>query len=199
MPSPSPSACGFTRPDPPSALARYVDGVRGLIGERRRREERAAAMLALAAELAAAAPELPGDWLCVGEGCSYGRNLIYRDPDYGFTLLSMVWPPGADAAIHDHGTWCCVAVLQGRVSITEFERDAGAGPCGLRELGTCERGAGETCLIEPPQRDVHRVWNPHGQAALTLHTYGRDILACRIWDLQSRTVERCALDYHNLA
>src|SRR5215210_3594430 len=52
----------------------------------------------------------------------YGRRLLYRDPELGFTAVVMTWGPGQRTALHDHsGIWCVEGVLEGGMEVSRFE------------------------------------------------------------------------------
>lgn len=187
---------GFTYPDPDPALVTYIARVRQLVHERQPVAQRADSICQALTELSEQGVYLPDGCRCLGD-CTYGRNLVYRDPNYGFTLLSMVWPAGVDAPAHDHGTWCCVGVLEGKVRVTDYVRESSQDGT-LRELQTKEFGVGQSCAVIPPRTDVHKVWNPFSQDAVTLHTYGRDILVCKKFDPDTQAVEECHLGYANV-
>lgn len=182
-------------PDP--ALVRYVEQVRSLVAERVPIPERADQICQAVQTLAAAEMKLPESCCQVGD-CLYGRNLVYRDPDYGFVLISMVWPAGVDAPAHDHGTWCCVGVLEGAVRIIDYQADP-VEPGRIVETRRADASAGASCSVLPPETDIHKICNPFETRAVTLHTYGKDILRCNTFDPEDCKVEEHELSYVNLA
>jgi len=92
----------------------------------------------------------------------------------------MVWPAGVGGPPHDHGTWGVVSVVEGTVEVSQYELVGGAS---LRELATVEAGPGAVAHVLPPHEDWHRVRNVSSQhPALTLHTYGKDIVKNRVFD-----------------
>ncbi|HLU40483.1 MAG TPA: hypothetical protein VK081_13955 [Planctomycetota bacterium] len=129
----------------------------------------------------------------------YGRNLLWRDPDHGFVVIAMAWPPGLCGAPHDHGTWGVVAVVEGEVTITDYERDddgRDGDRAVLREVGTTVAGPGSVATVLPPHRDFHRVGNASPTAgALSLHTYGADVRHCHVFDADSSRLISMRLDY----
>jgi len=181
-------------PDP--RLAAFVAAVRDSLSTGAARPERLAAVAVAVAGLAAGGLAVPLEARRLAPEHAYGRNLLYRDPDYGFVVIAMTWPAAAEAPVHDHGTWCGVAVLEGRVRVSEYRRRAPR-DCRVEPLGTRDLERGASCLVRPPLEDVHRVWNPFPEPALTLHTYGRDITRCRVFDVAAGTAVECQLDYAN--
>ena len=106
---------GFTYSKPDPRLVEYVGRVRQLVPDGRKLRDRLADVEQAASVLSREGCKLSPCCRSLGEG-PYGRNLIYQDSDYGFVLISMVWPAGTDAPVHDHGTWCSVAVFGGQGS-----------------------------------------------------------------------------------
>ena len=183
-------------------LRRYLTDVRALAGEplslvgTLRRVERAlTALLTRPLELPAACRRLPAP----DEGGAYGRHLLHRDPEGRFVIVAMVWPPGFQGAVHDHGTWGVVGVVEGRVRVLDFERDDdGREPGGviLRKTGDAVVGPGAVATVLPPHRDFHSVGNASDEGlAVTLHTYGRDITACQVVDPATGRLETVRPEY----
>ncbi len=58
-------------------------------------------------------PELlSADQLAGEPGTSTGHRL-HVEPDGSFSMVAIVWQPGAVTRIHDHVTWCVFGVLTG--------------------------------------------------------------------------------------
>lgn len=131
----------------------------------------------------------------------YGRNLLYRDAREGFVVIAMVWPPGTGSAPHDHGTWGTVAVLEGNVLVTNYDREDDASEplhAHLRALRTIRARPGDVATVLPPHEDFHSVVNPsNDQFALTIHTYGREPSSSNVVDLRTGVVRASRLEYHN--
>lgn len=131
----------------------------------------------------------------------YGRNLLHRDEETGFVVIAMVWPPGSGGKPHDHGTWGVVAVLEGEVDVTNYEReDDGSRPehAELRSLGTVHAKRGATATVLPPHEDFHSVRNVSGdRTSVTIHTYGREPKRFRVVDLEAHRVSQAELGYDN--
>ena len=190
------SLAGFTWKDPDPRLRDYVATVRTTLLDGREIAERVNGVTAAGAELAKSGLQLPGPCRLI-EPDGYGRNLLYKDPDCGFVVIAMIWPHMVTSPVHDHGTWCSLAVLEGKVEVVCYER--GSRDCtDLREICRSEAAVGEACAVLPPCGDIHQVWNPFGGTAVTLHTYGRDVVSCNVFDLETRQKSERLLDYVNL-
>ena len=49
-----------------------------------------------------------------------GRYLLYKDQDFGFVIMMLVWGQGDKTPIHDHGTWGVEAVLKNTIAVTSY-------------------------------------------------------------------------------
>ena len=130
---------------------------------------------------------------------SYGRNLLYRDPDHDFVVIAMIWPPNTGGSPHDHATWGVVAVAEGAVRIDNYLReDDGSNPevARLVKTSSFDASAGEFGNVLPPHEEIHAVSNPTDALAISIHTYGRDIRRCRIFDGDTGAIEHVSLGYH---
>jgi predicted metal-dependent enzyme (double-stranded beta helix superfamily) len=104
--------------------------------------------------------------------------VAYRqdDPNHSYSLQVFVWPPGTATRIHDHSSWgafCCVVgtVLEERYeraddgTLTDYAR--------LKELWRLEWGSDDGISgVLPYERGIHRVGNPTGTPAISVHLYG---------------------------
>ncbi len=107
-----------------------------------------------------------------GSPDGYVCEVLHAEPDGSFSVCTLVWRPGQQTPIHDHVTWCVLAVLQG----SEFEElfaltDQGRG---LEQIAAVDNQVGEISAFAPPG-DIHRVRNSSDQVAISLHIYGADI------------------------
>lgn len=131
----------------------------------------------------------------------YGRNLLYRDPEHGFVVIAMIWPPNTGGLPHDHGTWGVVAVAEGEVDVTNFEReDDGRDDTHaiLRSLGTLRARPGAVATVLPPHEDFHSVRNPSNEhGAVTIHTYGCEPKDFHRVDLATGSMSIGSLAYDN--
>jgi predicted metal-dependent enzyme (double-stranded beta helix superfamily) len=130
----------------------------------------------------------------------YGRNLMYRDDDHGFVVIAFSWPPNTVGKAHDHQTWGVVAVSEGSLRICNFDRDDnGRDPerAELVEIGRIDGTSGAVGHVLPPHEDIHSISNLSDAPALSIHTYGRDIKRCRIFDEASGKIDWVDLAYHH--
>ncbi len=182
------------------ALANYVEAVRGICSEPISDSAKVRRIRKAAGDLVAAPLELTEELLEVPTGEGYGRNLIHRDPDHGFVVIAMVWPPSTGGQPHDHGTWGVVAVAEGTVRIENYYRDDdGSDPAHASLVAACtiDGTPGDTGYVLPPHEDVHAISNPSAdRMAISIHTYGCDIRDCRMFDRQGN-VTPVHLSYHN--
>lgn len=114
-----------------------------------------------------------GDWLApeqrLADSAQYARHLLHADPLGRYTVVSLVWSRGQQSPIHGHHTWCGVGIYSGEISETFYAAD-GAAPVPLR---TVRRGAG-TLSFDDGGSGVHRIANPDGGVAVSIHVYGID-------------------------
>lgn len=120
---------------------------------------------------------IAGDWLpagcCEGGTDNYRRHVLYADPRQRFTVLSVVWRPGQGTPVHGHTAWGAVGVYRGNPSVANYRlvRD------GAVELA-CEAECtpGDVTCVQPGIDYPHRVYNASDDVAITIHTYGRDLV-----------------------
>ncbi len=97
-------------------------------------------------------------------------------PDGSFSLQVFVWPPGSRTMIHDHSSWGAYACAAGTVLEERYERlDDGSRHEHARlqeawRLPWSPRDGASTVL--PGSGGIHRVGNPYGEAAVSVHLYG---------------------------
>ncbi len=112
-----------------------------------------------------------GDWLDTDQTrvdpSQYARHLLYADPLGRYTVVSLVWGNGQHSPIHAHHTWCSVAVYRGEISETFYAANDGS-PVPLR---TVRRKTG-TLSFDEGDAGVHRIANPDGDIAISIHVYG---------------------------
>jgi|GEM_PF-5350437 len=107
----------------------------------------------------------------------YRRHQVVTDDEYGFTVVVLLWEPGALTAIHDHDTWCVFGMLDGTLEVTNYRsiEDLDDKPLLLEELDRetlAEHGLGDNGL---DSKEIHRVRNVSTQRAVSLHVYGADL------------------------
>jgi predicted metal-dependent enzyme (double-stranded beta helix superfamily) len=97
-------------------------------------------------------------------------------PDGSYSLQVFVWPPGSRTRIHDHSSWGAYHCALGTIFEERYERlDDGSRhehAC-LQEvwqLPWSSRDVASTVL--PGDGVIHRIGNPYGEAAVSVHLYG---------------------------
>jgi len=127
-----------------------------------------------------------------------GRYLCYKDPDYGFVIMALVWGCGDGTAIHDHGTWGVEAVLRSKLRVTSYT-ECEVDP---KPLESCVCAAGTVIHNMPPARDVHKVEHAqgagtNGDVAVSLHIYGREMTGNRMF-VPGQGYQHCKLECREL-
>ncbi len=99
-------------------------------------------------------------------------QILHVEPDSSFSVVALISRPGQATSVHDHTTWCAVAVIAG----TEYEERFGLDGSGRTLLltGTRTDQAGTVSGFAPPG-DIHRVTNSGTTVGVSLHVYGTDI------------------------
>ena len=112
--------------------------------------------------------------LCDRNPAALTRWLFERESEGRYTGLIMVWPPGYSTPIHDHdGLWGIEWVLQGTLSVDDFEIIDDAGLPQPRFVGTTLLEEGQSCAFLGTRGHAHRCSNlSNRRAAITLHLYG---------------------------
>lgn len=143
--------------------------------------------------------DLKDDFRAVVPG-QYSRNLVYRDPRGLFVILAMLWKPRGASAVHDHASWGVMGTFENAIEITNFDRvDDGKTP-GFAELKTREvlgSALGNVEVVVPPRVDIHRMANPTDRTTITIHTYGREVDACNVYDAEKGRMGTVSLRYAN--
>ncbi|MEU5875910.1 cysteine dioxygenase family protein [Spirillospora sp. NPDC047279] len=114
---------------------------------------------------------LPADLLPGERGTSSGHRL-HVEPDGSFSMVAIVWRPGAVTRVHDHVTWCVFGGLAG-VEDEDLYTLSDDGTA-LIEAGRNRNLTGEVTGFAPPG-DIHRVRNAGDDIAVSLHIYGTDL------------------------
>lgn len=114
----------------------------------------------------------------VGNADSYARHLLYADPCRRFSILAIVWQPGQKTPIHGHTAWGAVGVYTGNPYCEVFDTNTDARQCMRLEpaMKMCLH-PGDLATVQPGIDDVHRIGNEGLCEAVTIHIYGRDLLA----------------------
>jgi len=96
--------------------------------------------------------------------------------DSSYSLQIFVWPAGTRTQIHDHTSWGAYCCMVGSVLEERYERlDDGSQLEYARlkkawELSWCREDGVSTVL--PYDEGIHRVGNPGGKTAISVHLYG---------------------------
>ncbi|HEX6711470.1 MAG TPA: cysteine dioxygenase family protein, partial [Rubrobacter sp.] len=90
--------------------------------------------------------------------------VAYRNDDGSYSLQAFVWPPGTRTQIHDHSSWgafCCVvgSVVEERARLKKLWRLEWKMEDGIS-------------TVLPYEKGMHRVGNPNGEPAISVHLYG---------------------------
>ena len=119
-----------------------------------------------------------------------GRYLAYQDPDYGFVIIVLVWPPGHETPIHDHGTWGIELVLQGELTVTQYSE------CAVKPLACREQRLAKGSILShcPPDHDIHAVANCSNALAASMHIYGSELTENRQF-VEGQGYVECQLDF----
>ena len=95
----------------------------------------------------------------------YCPETIYSCNEFEICCLS--WRCGQYSAAHDHGRCrCCVRVMQGTLTNTEFDRNPAGSLCVVRRSNHL---SGELVTTEPYA--IHQAGNAQQLALVTLHLY----------------------------
>ncbi len=108
----------------------------------------------------------------------YGQYLLYRPEDEAFSVIAFVWGPGQTSPVHDHLTWGLVGMYEGAIAEKRFRRvDDRSDPDSavLVEIETVNATAGDITYVYPDEADIHQVFNPFDDVAISIHVYGTDI------------------------
>ena len=129
------------------------------------------------------------------DASGYTRNLIYKAPDDGLSLYSLVWLPGQWTPVHDHGSWGVVGVVEGVLEERSYVRlssDRGADEdIDLARGGTILLRHGAVTSFVPNPDHIHITGVPSDRPrAVSLHLYGRMMSSFNIYDVEARTRRR---------
>lgn len=108
----------------------------------------------------------------IGERGTTSGHRLHVEPDGSFSMVAIVWQPGAATSIHDHVTWCVFGVLAGveHEDLYTLSEDG----THLVGAGVNRNLTGEVSGFAPPG-DIHRVRNDSETTAVSLHVYGTDL------------------------
>jgi predicted metal-dependent enzyme (double-stranded beta helix superfamily) len=100
----------------------------------------------------------------------------YRLREASPCLQVFVWPAGAATSIHDHTSWGAYHCVVGTLLEERYERlDSGAQPSTARLRKVWRRALrndGGASTVGAYEAGIHRISNPSGQPAISVHLYG---------------------------
>ena len=169
---------------PNPTLARFIDGLEGVVERERDQWKIVAAVEPLLQQLIASADK---SWIKdkyrrppegkTGVAAGYGQYCLYRRGT-GLSVIAFCWGPGKGTPIHDHLAWGALGFIDGLEKETRYKRlDDGTDEkrAELKEIGVYFTKTGETSHLVSPQRDVHKVENPGEIPSVSIHVYGCDM------------------------
>jgi predicted metal-dependent enzyme (double-stranded beta helix superfamily) len=109
------------------------------------------------------------------ENC-YCRHVLHVEPDGSFSMVSLVWLPCQETAIHDHVSWCVVGVYRGEEGETTYRLEGDRTNQHLVITEQTVNPTGSAVALVPPG-DIHRVKNSCEGVAVSIHVYGADVAA----------------------
>ena len=113
-----------------------------------------------------------------GDADNYKRHLLFAAPDGSCTVLALVWLPGQVTPIHGHTAWGTVGVYEGNPFCENYDVSHNEnGTIGLRSKMKLRLQSGDLATVRPGIDDVHRIGNDTQRRAITIHVYGRDLVA----------------------
>ncbi|MGI9291635.1 MAG: hypothetical protein ACR2QG_10220 [Gammaproteobacteria bacterium] len=108
----------------------------------------------------------------------YRRHLLYAAEDRSFSILALVWNPGHRTPVHGHSAWGAAGVYEGNPYCETYSRvENGRQTMELRHNMTMRLHPGDIATVEPGIDDAHRIGNDSNSRSITIHIYGRDLLA----------------------
>ena len=171
----SPSTISVPPPTVKPAMSELIAAIRKLV-----RSEPDAGLVskAVAEELKPylSVPDLLTDEQMQPDETCYCRHVVHVEPDGSFSIVSLVWLPCQETAIHDHVSWCVVGVYRGEEGETTYRLVQDGSAEHLVITDQTVNPIGSTVALVPPG-DIHRVKNSCDGVAISLHVYGADVAA----------------------
>src|SRR5260370_40310135 len=104
----------------------------------------------------------------------FAANLLWCDPFERFSVVSLVWAPGAETPVHDHQVWGLVGILRGSETSQRFVLDPSSGA--LAQGSRTTLGPGEIEVLSPAEGDIHQVANALGGGnSISRHVHGGNV------------------------
>jgi len=104
----------------------------------------------------------------------YRQHILHAEDDGRFSIVALVWLPGQATAVHDHISWCVVGVHEGRECEVQYRVLNEGREQYLLAIGESTHKTGSVAVLQPPG-DVHTVYNPGPELAVSIHIYGADV------------------------
>jgi predicted metal-dependent enzyme (double-stranded beta helix superfamily) len=104
----------------------------------------------------------------------YRQHILHADESGKCSIVALVWLPGQSTAVHDHVSWCVVGIHQGQEREVQYRVLSDGGERYLLPIGECSFKAGSVSVLQPPG-DIHTVYNPGPETAISIHVYGADV------------------------
>jgi predicted metal-dependent enzyme (double-stranded beta helix superfamily) len=149
-------------------LRDLIEGIDGVVHDRRPLDERLDAIARLLAA-AVTEPELLPARCRASSPDGYRTNVVHTAGDGSFSVVALVWLPGQRTPIHSHRCWCVVAVHEGVELETQYELDDTA----LKTTDQRVYQVGDVSWLSA-ESDIHAVQNSGEAPAISLHVYGTD-------------------------
>lgn len=105
-------------------------------------------------------------------GTEEGPESHVLHAEKGFSVVALALRPGQQTTVHDHVTWCVVAVLSGTEAETRYAFRGNH----LQWMDESTNATGSVTALTPPG-DIHRVRCAGNHPAVSLHVYGADLRA----------------------
>ena len=106
----------------------------------------------------------------------YDRTVLYSDPDGRFTILALIWSPGAKTPIHGHHAWGTVGVHSGCLGVACYEKhQADNGTVVLEQTRDIQTQAGDIASVHPDPEGIHKIYNDSQGLSVSIHVYGMDL------------------------
>lgn len=104
----------------------------------------------------------------------YRQHILHAEEDGRFSIVALVWLPGQSTSVHDHVSWCVVGIHQGEEREVSYEVAGEREDRYLLPIGESVHRVGSVSVLQPPG-DIHTVYNPGPDLAISIHIYGADV------------------------
>ncbi len=104
--------------------------------------------------------------------------MVYRSSDRLFSINAYIWEPDALCEIHDHSSWGLIGALVNPMREIRYRRldsRQSEGHAELEEVSTRVIQGGETSLVLPLSKGIHRTGSAGDRYAVSLGVYGKSI------------------------